>query len=113
MRSTGEGIECPVCGSFDHSVKDSRGGIGYWRRRRLCKCGERFTTVEIHVAHVRHGAPYMPGLDLQRKLSAMPDRQRKLIEHLIWEFGPRKEPLPVDCHDTRAHDGAATTAPET
>lgn len=100
MKSTGEGIECPVCGSTDHQVKDSRGGIGYWRRRRACTaCDERFTTVEVHVPHPRHGAPYMPGIDLQRQLNAMPDRQRKLIEHLIWEFGPHKEPLPTEGED--------------
>ena len=94
MKPTGDGIACPHCGSIDHAVKDSRPGPGYLRRRRYCVCGQRFTTVEIEVNDFRRGAPYLPALDLQRKLNAMPDRQRKLIEHLIWEFGPHTAPLP-------------------
>lgn len=99
MKPTGEGIACPVCGNFDHGVKDSRPGPGYWRRRRACNCGERFTTVEFHAADLRQGVPHLPALDLQKKLTAMPDRQRKIIEHLIWEFGPHTAPLPTADED--------------
>lgn len=99
MKPTGPGISCPVCGSTDHAVKDSRPGNGYWRRRRSCKCGERFTTIELEAPNVRPGAPHLPGLDLERKLQAMSQRQRKIIEHLIWEFGPHKGPLPTEGED--------------
>lgn len=92
MNATGEGIPCPVCGRSDlHQVKDTRPGPGYWRRRRYCACGERFNTVEFHVANPRAGLPHFPALSLQQKLDAMSERQRKIVEHIIWEFGPHKE----------------------
>lgn len=39
---------CPMCGSDDNKVKDSRTiGDGTVRRRRYCNCGIRFTTYEL------------------------------------------------------------------
>lgn len=39
---------CPICGSDNNSVKDSRmNGDGIVRRRRACECGIRFTTYEL------------------------------------------------------------------
>lgn len=39
---------CPMCGSDDNKVKDSRTiGDGTVRRRRYCSCGIRFTTYEL------------------------------------------------------------------
>lgn len=43
------GILCPECGDADSGVKDSRAQPDGWRRRRLCACGHRFTTLEVTV----------------------------------------------------------------
>ena len=89
MRRTGDGIPCPACGGHDHTVKDSRPGVDYLRRRRYCVCGSRFTTVELMVPHIRHNASLIPAVVLQRKLNAMPDHHRKIVENLIAAFDPR------------------------
>lgn len=39
-------MECPRC-SNETRVADSRKFEGYVRRRRLCTCGNRFTTYEM------------------------------------------------------------------
>lgn len=46
------GIVCPSCGGTSNRVTDSRPAEngGYTRRRKLCACGEKFTTQEIVVA---------------------------------------------------------------
>lgn len=42
------GLVCPACQAEDAStVKDSRANAGGWRRRRVCVCGHRFTTLEV------------------------------------------------------------------
>lgn len=39
---------CPMCGSKNNYVKDSRTiGDGTVRRRRYCSCGIRFSTYEL------------------------------------------------------------------
>lgn len=43
------GIICPACGSAKTDVKDSRPQPDGWRRRRLCGCGHRFSTMELVV----------------------------------------------------------------
>jgi hypothetical protein len=41
-------VICPSCKSDSNRVIDSRCRTGaYVRRRRLCSCGDRFTTIEI------------------------------------------------------------------
>lgn len=41
-------IRCPKCGGASVSVIDSRAGPNNSvRRRRVCRCGERFTTYEM------------------------------------------------------------------
>ena len=44
----GQGTPCPVCGSLTSFVIDSRIKklAGCVRRRRLCECGNRYTTLE-------------------------------------------------------------------
>jgi transcriptional regulator NrdR family protein len=41
---------CPACGNLNTGVKDSRLsgklGLAAIRRRRVCPCGHRFTTME-------------------------------------------------------------------
>lgn len=45
-----KGVLCPKCSSDETKVVDSRGTSEHSnRRRRLCKCGWRFTTYEIIV----------------------------------------------------------------
>jgi hypothetical protein len=46
---TGLGIRCPVCDTYNTSVKDSRPGPDFQtRRRRICgECNFRFTTYEV------------------------------------------------------------------
>lgn len=43
-------LACPCCGSYDSKVTNSRGvvsqAVGVVRRRRLCVCGARYSTVE-------------------------------------------------------------------
>jgi transcriptional regulator NrdR family protein len=40
-------LQCPVCGSFESNVTDSRGRVGAIRRRRRClDCDTRYTTFE-------------------------------------------------------------------
>jgi transcriptional regulator NrdR family protein len=43
-------FRCSACGSPNTDVMDSRPTAAFRiRRRRLCKCGNRFTTVEIPI----------------------------------------------------------------
>ena len=50
LRGDNGGIVCPNCGEEDQSeIKDSRNVKGGKRRRRECKCGYRFSTLEIIV----------------------------------------------------------------
>ena len=39
-------MQCPKCCSDENDVKDSRPYKNYIRRRRLCVCGHRYTTIE-------------------------------------------------------------------
>lgn len=42
-----EGISCPHCGSFNHSIADTRTRMGRIRRRRICEdCHRSFFTIE-------------------------------------------------------------------
>lgn len=43
------GIVCPTCSSSNIGVRDSRPARGVQRRRYLCACGHRFTTIETVV----------------------------------------------------------------
>jgi len=44
-------VTCPNCKRDSNRVIDSRCRTGaYVRRRRLCSCGDRFTTIEIALA---------------------------------------------------------------
>jgi transcriptional regulator NrdR family protein len=49
-----EKLTCPHCGGMESKVIDSRQDAihGQYRRRRQCKCGSRYMTVEIVVAKV-------------------------------------------------------------
>lgn len=42
-------MRCHVCDDNATAVLDSRHCSGGIRRRRVCGCGERFTTYEFHV----------------------------------------------------------------
>lgn len=45
-----EGLICACCGAVGCSeVRDSRPQQGGWRRRRVCACGHRFSTMEVIV----------------------------------------------------------------
>lgn len=46
---TSGGIACPDCGKKWALTKDSRGyrDGAYIRRRKVCKCGTRYSTVEL------------------------------------------------------------------
>jgi len=46
-RDSGTNYPCPACDNKNTGVVDSRMVKGAKRRRRSCKCGERFTTYEI------------------------------------------------------------------
>lgn len=58
-------MKCPGCGvvvnSTSGKVVDSRPVAGRIRRRRLCGCGERYTTVETIVVSPRNG--HRPAVD--------------------------------------------------
>jgi len=54
MKPLIEKLTCPHCGGMESRVVDSRQDAihGQYRRRRKCKCGETYMTVEIVVAKV-------------------------------------------------------------
>jgi transcriptional regulator NrdR family protein len=41
------GIECPACHRTASETIETRRGCNKIRRRRICSCGHRFTTVEV------------------------------------------------------------------
>jgi len=44
------GLSCPACGAVEGIVvRDTRPQPGGQRRRRVCSCGHRFTTIEVIV----------------------------------------------------------------
>jgi transcriptional repressor NrdR len=71
---------CPKCGSDDGKVVDTRARPdGKTRRRYLCKhCGNRFSTVEVHVDELKQVMEYVKQDRLIRdtiaSLSDMVDR---------------------------------------
>lgn len=51
-------IVCPACGS-PTSVRETRSGGNYFRRRRVCDkedCGQRVSTIEVVVDDMPHGS---------------------------------------------------------
>lgn len=82
--SNGSGILCPACGST-MGVSDSRGGMGYIRRRRKCDnaaCATKITTVETMADADR----MRQALDLRAQLEALPTARREIVVRLIAEF---------------------------
>jgi hypothetical protein len=50
------GLVCSACGVADGAeVRDSRAQPGGWRRRRVCACGHRFSTIELVIDDVGPG----------------------------------------------------------
>lgn len=46
LKADQEGIRCPSCGGRISTVNESRAHQGVRLRRRRCRCGHRYTTVE-------------------------------------------------------------------
>lgn len=55
-RADGIGPRCPVCDSIRNEVVDTRRHKGRIFRRRRCKCGEKFATVEMPIDTTLWGA---------------------------------------------------------
>ncbi len=46
--SGGAGLECSNCGCRDFRVRDTKPGVGYIKRYRICRhCGRIRTTIEV------------------------------------------------------------------
>lgn len=66
-------IPCPSCGAIENRVTDSRAGQrGSHKRRRQCRCGYRFTTLE------------MPAVALRREVETI---VRDLSEEMVERIG--------------------------
>lgn len=78
------GLLCPKCAGPGLEVTDSRPGVGYIRRRRLCTCGHRVTTVEVIV----EGGNAMAAMaaDFQRVFDALSLDRRVLVRQIIREL---------------------------
>ena len=87
-------MNCYKCGGRT-SVTDSRKGEGYIRRRRLCACGEKFTTIEVAI-----GAPLPDGKLVEELKSAIGEETREGVKQNILEYFGVKEVMRDD-HETQ------------
>jgi transcriptional regulator NrdR family protein len=65
-------MTCPFCGSDDTNVTETRSaGKGRTRRRRICVCGKRFTTVEFVWNGTRGPTPEMVAVSKTKLAAAL------------------------------------------
>lgn len=50
----GDGVACPSCGGHRSGVVETRHHKGVTFRRRKCRCGSAFTTVEVVTDNTMH-----------------------------------------------------------
>lgn len=56
INSRNRGVICPYCCGSNQSVIDSRSVENGWkRRRRMCACGQRFSTIEAPLPEEAEG----------------------------------------------------------
>lgn len=94
------GFACPTCGESGTAVTDSRpteahGGV---RRRRVCRCGARFTTIEVEM--VTGGTL----VGHSRRMAALAKMAAKLSADLAAEAGQAEKVMDVGL-DAVAWDG--------
>jgi transcriptional regulator NrdR family protein len=95
MTVSGEGIVCPACGSANVGVKDTRPFPGGIRRRRLCECGTRFSTMEMPVEDTMDNQKrtlILGALDLLAKVKQLPRAKQDLVLSLVEMFVADIEP---------------------
>ncbi len=47
-------MKCPTCHKSKNSVSDTRKYGSYTTRRRVCKCGHKFTTREVYLDQLKN-----------------------------------------------------------
>lgn len=75
------GLLCPACGNDKLVVRDSRPQPCGVRRRRVCECGHRFTTIETVIADapiVIEQVPVQGGFALRS--TSLADYKARLLE---------------------------------
>lgn len=75
------GLLCPACGNDKQVVRDSRPQPSGTRRRRVCGCGHRFTTIETVIGDdpiVIEQVPIQGGFALRS--TSMADYKTRLLE---------------------------------